>query len=329
MRAIYYDRLGPADEVLTLGEIPDPSPAAGEVLVRIHMSGINPTDLKARTGFSAPMRHPRIVPHQDGAGIIVAIGTGVAPARIGERVWVFEAQSGRAEGTAADYVAVPTTNAVPLPAGTSFEVGAALGIPALTAHRCLFADGDLKGRRALVQGGAGVVGSAAIQLAKWAGAWVVATVLDSQQEVIAREAGADLVLNLRSDDVVARIAEATAGEGVHRIVDVDIAANLELDLACLANGGVISAYAMRDAADACAIPLLRAMIGGAVFRFVYIYTVPAEAKQAAIADITAALEANAYTPRIGLVVPLCRTAEAHLALEQGAVTGKVLVQLAD
>lgn len=329
MRAIYYDRQGPADAVLTLGDLPDPSPGPGEVLVRVHISGINPTDVKARTGFSSAMRHPRIVPHQDGAGIIIAVGTGVPPSRVGERVWVFEAQQGSAEGTAADYVVVAAANAVPLPAGTSFEVGASLGIPALTAHRCLFADGALKGRRVLVQGGAGVVGSAAIQLAKWAGAWVAATVLAPEHAAIAQAAGADLVLNPQGDDVAARIAEATGGAGVDRIVDVDVAANLDLDLACLATGGVISAYAMRDASDACAIPLLRAMIGGAVFRFVYIYTVALSDKQAAIADITAALEAGAYRPRIGLVVPLHRTAEAHLALERGTVTGKVLVQVAD
>lgn len=329
MRAIYYDRQGPANDVLILGDLPMPSPETGEVLVRVHVSGLNPTDVKARTGFSSAMRHARIIPHQDGAGVIEAVGAGVSPARIGERVWVFEAQSGSAEGTAAEFVTVPAANAVPLPAGISFEVGASLGIPALTAHRCLFADGDLKGRNVLVQGGAGVVGSAAIQLAKWAGAWVATTVLAPEHAEIARNAGADLVLDLRSDDIAAKIAEATAGKGVHRIVDVDVAANLEIDLACLANGGAISAYAMRDAADACPIPLLRAMIAGAVFRFVYIYTVPAAAKVAAIADINAALAAGAYAPGIGFVVPLHRTAEAHLALEHGAVTGKALIRVID
>lgn len=329
MRAIYYDRQGPADDVLILGDLPRPCPQPGEVLVRVHVSGLNPTDVKARTGFSSAMRHARTIPHQDGAGVIEAVGAGVSPARIGERVWVFEAQSGSAEGTAAEFVTIPAAQAVPLPSGTSFEVGASLGIPALTAHRCLFADGNLEGRNILVQGGAGVVGSAAIQLAKWAGAWVAATVLAPEHAEIARNAGADLVLDLRNDGIAAKIAEATAGAGVHRIVDVDVAANLEIDLACLANGGVISAYAMRDAADTCPIPLLRAMIAGAVLRFVYIYTVPPAAKAAAIADINAALAAGAYAPGIGLIVPLHRTAEAHLALERGAVTGKALIQVID
>jgi len=329
MRAISYDRQGPAADVLTLGDLPCPVPQEGEVLVRIHVSGINPTDVKARTGFSSTMAYERVIPHQDGAGVIEAVGAGVSPTRIGERVWIFEAQSGRAAGTAAEFVAVPSGNAVLLPANTSYEIGASLGIPALTAHRCLFADGDLKGRSVLVHGGAGVVGSAAIHLAKWAGAWVAATVLDAAQGAIAREAGADLVLNLREDDVAARIMEATAGVGVDRIVDVDLVANVTLDLACLTKGGVISAYAMRNAGDEGAIPLLQAMIAGAVFRFVYIYTVPMPAKLAAIEGITACLKADLYRPRIGLIVPLQRTAEAHLALEQGAVTGKVLVRVAE
>jgi len=329
MRAIHYDSQGAADDVLILGDLPVPSPQGGEVLVRVHISGINPTDVKARSGFSSTMLYERVIPHQDGAGVIEAAGAGVPATRIGERVWIFEAQSGRAMGTAAEYVVVPSANAVPLPANTSYEVGASLGIPALTAHRCLFADGDLKGRRVLVHGGAGVVGAAAIHLAKWAGAWVATTVLEPQHERIARDAGADLVLNLRDGDVAARIREATAGNGVDRIVDVNLVANLDLDLACLANGGVISSYAMREAMDESSIPLLRAMIAGAVFRFVYIYTVPMWAKQAAIGDITASLEADAYKPEIGLIVPLHLTAEAHIALEQGAVTGKVLVQVLD
>jgi NADPH2:quinone reductase len=329
MRAIHYASQGAADDVLIFGDLPTPTPQTGEVLVRLHVSGINPTDVKARTGFSSDMHYARVIPHQDGAGVIEAVGAGVPLTRIGERVWIFEAQSGRAEGTAADYVALPSANAVPLPANTSFEIGASLGIPALTAHRCLFADGDLKGRRVLVHGGAGVVGSAAIHLAKWAGAWVATTVLEPQHETIAREAGADLVLNLRADDVAARIREATAGKGVDRIIDVNLVANIEVDLACLAIGGVISSYAMRDATDESAIPLLRAMIAGAVFRFVYIYTVPLSAKQAAIVDITASLEADAYRPRIGLIVPLHRTADAHNVLEQGAVAGKVLVRVVD
>jgi len=293
----------------------------------MHMSGLNPTDLKARTGFSAPMPFPRIIPHQDGAGVIDAVGDPEEAGRIGQRVWIYEAQYGRASGTAAAFVVVPAGHAVPLPGDVSFEVGASLGIPALTAHRCLFADGDINGRRVLVQGGAGVVGTAAILLAKWAGAWVAATVMNAEQAIIARAAGADLVLDRLNDDVAGAINTHTRRAGVDRIVEVNVQANLDLDLACLASGGVISAYAAAQATDELSLPLLRAMVHGCVLRFVYIYSVPQEAKIHAIRDITACLVSGAYSPHVGLKVDLQKIAEAHQALEAGTVMGKVLIAI--
>ncbi|WP_312400332.1 NADPH:quinone reductase [Stenotrophomonas indicatrix] len=327
MRAAYYDRQGPADEVLCVAELPTPQPGPGEVRVRMHMSGLNPTDLKARTGFSAPMPFPRIIPHQDGAGVIDAVGDPEEAGRIGQRVWIYEAQYGRASGTAAAFVVVPAGHAVPLPGDVSFEVGASLGIPALTAHRCLFADGDINGRRVLVQGGAGVVGTAAVLLAKWAGAWVAATVMNAEQASIARAAGADLVLDRLNDDVAGAINTHTRSAGVDRIVEVNVQANLDLDLACLASGGVISAYAAAQATDELSLPLLRAMVHGCVLRFVYIYSVPQEAKIHAIRDITACLASGAYSPYVGLKVDLQKIAEAHQALEAGTVMGKVLIAI--
>ncbi|SLM23354.1 NADPH:quinone reductase [Stenotrophomonas indicatrix] len=327
MRAAYYDRQGPADEVLCVAELPTPQPGPGEVRVRMHMSGLNPTDLKARTGFSAPMPFPRIIPHQDGAGVIDAVGDPEEAGRIGQRVWIYEAQYGRASGTAAAFVVVPAGHAVPLPGDVSFEVGASLGIPALTAHRCLFADGDINGRRVLVQGGAGVVGTAAVLLAKWAGAWVAATVMNAEQASIARAAGADLVLDRLNDDVAGAINTHTRSAGVDRIVEVNVQANLDLDLACLASGGVISAYAAAQATDELSLPLLRAMVHGCVLRFVYIYSVPQEAKIHAIRDITACLAIGAYSPHVGLKVDLQKIAEAHQALEAGTVMGKVLIAI--
>ncbi|HEL7748614.1 NADPH:quinone reductase [Stenotrophomonas maltophilia] len=327
MRAAYYDRQGPADEVLCVAELPTPQPGPGEVRVRMHMSGLNPTDLKARTGFSAPMPFPRIIPHQDGAGVIDAVGDPEEVGRIGQRVWIYEAQYGRASGTAAAFVVVPAGHAVPLPGDVSFEVGASLGIPALTAHRCLFADGDINGRRVLVQGGAGVVGTAAVLLAKWAGAWVAVTVMNAEQAIIARAAGADLVLDRLNDDVAGAINTHTRGAGVDRIVEVNVQANLDLDLACLASGGVISAYAAAQATDELSLPLLRAMVHGCVLRFVYIYSVPQEAKIHAIRDITACLASGAYSPHVGLKVDLQKIAEAHQALEAGTVVGKVLIAI--
>ncbi|WP_341249474.1 NADPH:quinone reductase [Cupriavidus pauculus] len=325
MRAAYYERQGKASEVLRLGEFPDPQPAPGEVRVRIHASGVNPSDIKARTGFSGPAKFPLVIPHQDGAGVIDAVGAGVAATRIGERVWLYEAQYQRAFGTAAEYAIVPTQQAITLPDNCSFEVGACLGVPALTAHRCLFADGELKGRAVLVHGGAGAVGTAAILLAKWAGAWVAATVSSPAQAEAARRAGADIVIDRWSQDVAKIVRSETDMRGVDRIVDVSLQDNLEIDLQCLANGGVISAYAVQTASDHLPLPLLRAMIAGSAFRFVYIYTVPAAAKLAAVSAIGQCLADGAYAPTIGLRLPLERIVEAHEAQESGRVIGKIIV----
>ncbi|MGE6778744.1 NADPH:quinone reductase [Vreelandella titanicae] len=327
MKAAYYEAQGSARDVLKVGELPTPEPGSDEVRVRIHVSGLNPTDVKARTGFSAEMPYPRIIPHQDGAGVIDAVGANVPPDRLGERVWVYEAQYGRATGTAAEFVVVPARQAVHLPDTTSFEVGASLGIPALTAHRCLFSDGSLKGRRVLIHGGAGVVGTAAILLAKWAGAWVSTTVMSTEQATVAEENGADLVIDRKSADVASIVLDATEGLGVDHIVDVALKSNLDINLACLSQGGIISAYATANATDELSIPLLKAMMHGCVFRFVYIYNVPDELKQAAIADINSCLEAECYLPKIGLNMPLRNVADAHEALESSNVIGKVLIHM--
>lgn len=325
MRAAYYERQGPATEVLVLAEVPTPEPGPDEVRVRVFVSGLNPTDIKARTAFSAAMPFARIIPHQDGAGVIDAVGSNVPAARLGARVWVYEAQYGRANGTAAEFVVVPSDQAIDLPDNVSFEVGACLGIPALTAHRCLFADGTLKGRRVLVHGGAGVVGTAAILLAKWAGAWVGATVMNAEQAEVARTNGADLVLDRTADNVAEILINASAGLGMDRIVDVNLKANLDINLACLSQGGVISSYATSSATEKVAIPLLQAMLHGCVFRFVYIYRVPAEAKRIAIEDITSCLKSGSYLPGIAMNATLEQIAEAHQLLEAGGVIGKVLV----
>ncbi|RZT42499.1 NADPH:quinone reductase [Cupriavidus agavae] len=325
MKAAYYERQGKASEVLRLGEFPVTQPGAGEVRVRIHASGLNPSDIKARTGFSGGMSFPLVVPHQDGAGVIDAVGTGVDSARIGERVWLFEAQYLRAFGTAAEFVVVPSQQAVSLPDNVSYEVGACLGVPALTAHRCLFADGEIKGRAVLVHGGAGAVGTAAILLAKWAGAWVATTVSTPGQADAARRAGADVVIDRWREDVTTVVKAATGQRGVDRIVDVSVKENLEIDIGCLANGGVISAYAMGASDDQLSVNLLRAMIAGCGFRFVYIYTVPFTAKSAAISAISQCLAEGAYCPTIGLHLPLDAIVAAHEAQESGQVIGKIII----
>ncbi|MCW8128083.1 NADPH:quinone reductase [Microbulbifer halophilus] len=325
MKAVYYERQGEARDVLVLGEIPVSEPGPGEVRVRVYVSGLNPTDIKARTGFSSSMAFPRIIPHQDGAGVIDAVGEQVSAERIGERVWIYEAQYGGANGTAAEYVVVPSLQAVPLPENVPFDIGATLGIPALTAHRCLFADGELSGRRVLVHGGAGVVGTATILLAKWAGAWVATTVAGEMQAEVASANGADLIIDRFEENVADVILDATDGAGVERIVDVNVKSNLDTDLRCLAQGGVVSAYAVDGAGDELSLPMLKAMMQGVVLRFVYIYHVSDEAKKTAITDINQCLAAGVYKPRIGLNLGLDHIAEAHEALESGKVLGKVLI----
>ena len=328
MKAAFYERQGDAKDVLQVGALIDPTPGPGEVRVSIRVSSVNPTDLKARAGYGgAPMAFPRIIPHQDGAGIVDAVGEGVPVSRVGERVWIYEAQAGRPSGTAAQFTIVPAERAVPLPDNVPFETGACLGIPALTAHRCLFADGDIRGKRVLIQGGAGAVGNAAILLAKWAGAWVATTISRPEQADVARAAGADLIINRRTDDIAAVIQLATGGSGVDRIVEVDLAANIQANLACIATNGVISSYAAGDPKSAVALPVLKAMLKAVVVRFVFVYSVPSEAKQEGVDALTACLEAGVYKPTIAARYPLEEIAGAHEAQESGKLIGKILITI--
>lgn len=328
MRAAFYDRQGTARDVLTVGDIPDPLPGAGDVRVRVVASGINPSDIKTRTGFGGKaMPFPRIVPHQDGAGVIDAVGSGVPETRIGERVWIYMGQWGRAFGTAAEFVVVPSAQAVRLADNVSFESGASLGVPAMTAHRCLFADGDLRGKRVLVQGGAGAVGNAAILLAKWAGAWVAATVSREEQAEVARAAGADFVVNRHEEDVAQTVRSATGGHGVDRIVDVDISANTDVAVACLARDGVVTAYSTETPQAMLTIPFFPALLGGFSFRFVYVYSMPQEAMRQATEEISACAASGAYAPRIAKTYALDELVEAHQFQESGTAVGKIIVRI--
>ena len=325
MKAAWYERKGPARDVLVLGEMDKPAPAAGEVLVRVHASGVNPSDTKGRGGArgNVAMPWPRIVPHQDGAGVIEAVGAGVPAQRVGERVWLYEAQLKAPFGTAAEYVALPAIQAVALPDGIDFAAGAALGVPAMTAHRCVFADGPVAGNTVLVTGGAGAVGFYAIQFARQGGARVIATVGSREQERIAHEAGAELVINRRQADVAAAIE--AAGYGVDRIVEVAFGANLAASLKMLNRNGVIATYSS-DAEPEPSLPFWPLVLLDATVRFVLVYTMTREAHDEAIAAITAALEAGWLKPHIGARFPLARIAEAHELVEAGG-NGKVIVEI--
>jgi NADPH:quinone reductase len=243
MRAVWYERNGPAAEVLTVGEMPEPQTAAGEVRVRIRVAGINPADVKRRAGTGGrAMSSPRVIPGDDGAGVIDAVGPGVGDDRIGQRVWVRFANRHSPFGTSAELVLVPAEDAVVLPDGVSFEVGACLGVPALTAHRAVHADGPVAGMTLLVTGAAGVVGSYAVQLARHGSAAVIATASTPKKRAAAKRAGAQHALDYRDPHVLEQILGLTGGRGVERVIDAAFGANLDLTSRSVADNGVIVAY---------------------------------------------------------------------------------------
>jgi NADPH:quinone reductase len=325
MRAAFYDHTGSARDVLGVGELDTPEPGPGQVRVRVHVSAVNPTDVKARSGaVPRPFTGLR-VPHQDGAGEIDAVGDGVDRARIGQRVWVWLAAPSGDEpfsewGTAAEYTVVDAERAVPLPAGASYELGACLGVPALTAYHCLFLGGTPAGTTVLVAGGAGAVGHYAIELGKWAGATVVTTVSGPEKAELARQAGADLVVNYRDADVVEQVRKVVPH--IDRVVEVDLGANLELDLALLAPGGTVVTYAATPQDPT--VPVRRLMVANAALRFVLLYGVPRAELAAAAEQVSLAAASLTALPLHRF--ELSQIAEAHEAAEAGA-TGKVLVDI--
>ncbi len=328
MRAVWFETKGPAQDVLVCGEMPDPAPGVGEVRVRVQVAGLNPTDTKTRGGWLGMMAmpFPRMITGQDGAGIIDAVGPGVPDARIGERVWVYEAYVGRAFGTTAQLVVVPAQQAVRLPDGVDMDTGAGLGVPALTAHRCLFIDGPIHGRTVLVQGGGGGVGNAAIQLARWAGAQVITTVSRPAQEDAAAEAGAHLIINRTAQDVVETVRAHTGGRGVDRIVEVAFDQNIQADAEMLAVGGSISTYSSGPVPQV-PIPFFTLMRKSQTVHFVLVYTMGEHAHQVAVRDVTACLDAGRYHTQVGARFPLAQTADAHDAQDSGTVVGKILIDI--
>lgn len=320
MKAAVYRTAGPARDVLAVEDVDRPSPGPGEVLVRVHASGVNPTDFKTRSGATARPIDQFQIPNQDGSGVIEAVGPGVDPARAGERVWVWFAANGRRWGTAAEWTAVPSRQAVPLPDGASFQLGASLGVPAMTAHRCLFADGPVEGKTVLVAGGAGAVGHYAIELAKRAGARVVTTVSTAEKASLAAKAGADLVVNYRDRDAIEQVR--AFAPVVDRVVEVALGANLELDLAVSGPSTVVACYAA-DGPDP-VLPVRACMTANVTLRFILLYGVPDAALDAAASDIAAAAAAGALSELPVHRFPLREIAAAHEAVEGGTV-GKVIV----
>ena len=327
MQAAFYERTGPAREVLQVSSLPDPTPGPGELRVRLRWSGVNPTDVKSRAGLrSTALAFPRIVPHSDGMGIVDAVGTGVAPDRIGQRVWVWNAAWGRAFGTAAQHVVLPEGQAGRLPDGVADEVGACLGIPALTALHATLVNGGVEGRNVLVAGGAGAVGHYAVQFARLLGARkVLATVSSPPKAALASAAGADTVIDYRRENVVERVREATLGHGVDRIIEVDVASNAALDVDALRSGGECIVYG--SSAAQFTLPFFPLIVKNVALRFFIVFNLEADERRHAIATLTDFLERDALVHHIAERLPLERIAQAHELLEEGANVGNVLLAI--
>jgi len=315
VRAVWYERQGPAGEVLRVGELPAPEPGPGEVRVRVTYSGVNPGDTKKRRGWlGSAMPFPRVIPHSDGAGVIESAGEGVDPARAGQRVWVFGAQSYRPFGTAAHLTVVPSPQAIGLPDSVSDEVGACLGIPGITAHRAVFADGPVAGLTILVQGVLGGVGAMAAQLAHWGGAIVIGTVRQRGDLAQVNASAVAHAVALDEPDPAGAI-RAHAPGGVDRIIEVAFSGNIDLDAAVAKNQTVVAAYATRQ--DRPGFPFWPMLFNNVTIRLLGSDDFPAAARQQAAADLTAAARGGALSIPID-VLPLEQVAEAHDRVDQGA-----------
>ena len=328
MKAVWYERTGAATEVLSFGEMPTPVAGPGEVRVRLHASGVNPSDAGRRAGSFRAMEYPRVIPNSDGAGIIDQVGAGMTRLAVGQRVWLFNGQrNGRAFGTAAEYIALAERLVTPLPDEVPFPAGATLGIPCMTAWCCLFGDGSIAGRTVLVPGGAGAVGHYAVQLAKWGGARVIATVSSPRKAEQARLAGADLVIDYKTEDVIAKTRAFTDGRGIDRVVDVDFGGNLATTLKLMAMNSTIAVYATNGNRNP-VVPMRELMEKCIALRALVLPALPWPLHAAAQADISKWLAAGRRIHNVAALFPLAETAQAHLAVEKGDKLGTVIVDCA-
>ena len=327
MKACWFEAFGAAQNVLQQGEWPTPEPGSGEVLVQLHATGVNPSDVKKRAGaFPDLLEAGPVIPHSDGAGVITAVGEGVSPSRVGERVFVYQAQYGRQLGTAAEYVALDSVRAPTLPENASFEVGACVGIPLMTAHRCVFADGPVADQLILVTGGAGRVGHYATQWAHRAGARVIATASNEQDVSACREAGAEAVVNHREPKRGQAVLDLTGGQKIDRVIDVEFGANLPELLHCVRIGATIATYSSTLVPEP-SLPFRTMMFMDLTVRMVIVYAMPEAAKAQAAVDTQAALTEGGLQHRIAETLPFDQMAKAHEIIEEGSVRGCVVVTI--
>jgi len=328
MKAAWFESFGAAADVLRVGEQDKPVAGAGEVLVRMECSAVNPSDVKKRAGSMPELLDDGLViQNSDGSGVIEATGDGVSAGRIGERVWVYEAQYARRLGSAAEYVAIDSRRAVQLPENSSFEVGACIGIPVMTAHRCVFSDGPVNGQTLVVTGGAGRVGYYAVQWAAQAGARVIATASNETDAENCRLAGADTVVNHRDEDWAAQVVAANGGVPVDRVIDVEFGANLLSVLDMIRTSGTIATYSSTVVTEP-KLPFYRMMFMDLTVRMVIVYAMPESAKQAAIDDIDLALREDRLKHRVTHVLPLDDIVQANELIEEGGFRGCVGVKTA-
>jgi len=331
MKAVFNTARGTARDTLALKEVDLPFPGAGEVLVAMRASGVNPSDVKLRSGAQGPMIADQVLVHNDGAGVIEAVGDGVGPARVGQRVWMYNinrSADGLGQGplgTATQYAIIPAHLAVDLPEEASFEAGACLGVPAMTAHRALMWAGPVAGRTVLVTGGAGAVGHSAIQIAKAKGARVVATVSNDIKAEIAREAGADVVLNYKATPLLDQLLDLVGNGGIDHVVDVDIAAHMEIYPQILKINGSVGAYASASNLTP-ALPFYPLAFRNIQLQPVFVYSMSDAAKAEAIADINALLSSGQLTPRIDRTFALEDVAVAHETVEAGSLMGNAILR---
>ena len=327
MKAVWFEKFGEAKDTLVFGDLEKPVAKKGEVLVRMMFTGVNPSDVKKRTG-SAPnlLDEGLVIPHSDGAGIIEAVGEGVDASRVGERVWIYQAQYGRRFGTAAEFLTIDASRAALLPENASFEIGACLGIPVMTSHRCVFADGPVEGKNVLVTGGAGRVGYYAIQWAKLAGARVIATASNDADREVCLAIGADAVVNHRQAGWSSEVLELNNGQKIDRVVDVEFGANLPEVLKLINTSGTIASYSSMQVKEP-QLPFIQMMYLDLTIRLVIVYAMPESAKQAAIADIAEKLKNQQLQHRIAYVLDFEDMVKAHELIEQGGFRGSVVVRV--
>jgi NADPH:quinone reductase len=326
MRAAYYESNGPARKVLQLGDVETPQTGRGEVRVRLLTSGVNPSDVKSRAGLTRKIAFPRVIPHSDGAGEIDAVGEGVSPTRVGERVWVWNGQWRRPFGTAAEWIVLPSEQAVALPANVTMDAGACLGIPAYTGYQAVLLARAKEGSTVLVAAGAGAVGHYAIQFAKKRKATVITTVSSPAKAEIARQAGADQVIDYKREDVGERVMAITGKRGVDAVIEMDLAANARLLPNVLAPNGVVAIYGS-GAAEA-SIPFQFLLQNSITMQFFLVYLMPQAERERATADITRMLERNELIHNVAQTFDLGDMVAAHEAVESGKAMGNIIVRLA-